>query len=193
MRPTTLRLGALLAAGALATHELRYRVSFGGAAPSKLDATGHGYLSVLTALVAVALAFGLAQFVLQMAHPTRADREALRGPRLWLLASAALLTLYTGQELLEGWLAPGHPTGVGGAFGDGGWVAIGLAIAIGAVISACMHGAEVVLARRLARLRVQRSGKRSSPASPLERPILWCDRPVARYLVGRAPPLVLSH
>jgi hypothetical protein len=194
MRPTTLRLGALLSAGALAVHELRYRIAFGDAAGATADAYGHGYLAFVSALIAFALAFALAAFVLQVAAPGRDDGREERRERVLLLA-AVLLVMYTSQELLEGWLASGHPPGLDGAFGQGGWVAVPLALAVGALVCVCLRGARAVVARR--------SRDVTAPRLPVPVPARigpdlrrrpWRDRRlVARFLVGRAPPVGLSR
>ncbi len=108
--------------------------------------------------------------------------------RTWLLVSAALIAIYTGQELAEGWLAASHPDGLAGVFGSGGWIAIPAALAFGAVGTAAMHGRAT--ARRLtAAVRLLRP--RFSDAVAVE----WASPPVARLRVmaaagpSRAPPL----
>ena len=113
-----LRACALLLCGALATHELRYLIAFGGDAPAGL---GHGYLA-----------------------PARPSSRAVRARVLWPVASAALLGTYVGQELAEGLLAHGHPGGLDGVFGAGGWVAVPLAAGFGGAIALALRVAELV-------------------------------------------------
>src|SRR3954467_2603570 len=109
-----LRCFALLGAGALALHELRYLVAYGGDAGRALDEQGHGYLGTVAALVAVAVVASVATLVAAL---VRGRRPAARAPswRLrWLGASAALLIIYAAPELAEGMLASGHPEGLAG-------------------------------------------------------------------------------
>lgn len=50
---------------------------------------------------------------------------------LWLSCTACLLAVYSSQEVLEGLFATGHPTGIAGVFGGGGWWAIPAAACVG--------------------------------------------------------------
>src|SRR5215216_41129 len=119
---------ALLLAGALGVHELRYLLAFGGGAQSALAAHGHGYLALLAPSLSLLTALGLAVgLVRAAAAPSARSSAFVRVCRLWPAASVALLAIYVSQELLEGLLAPGHPTGWAGVFGSGGWLAVPLA------------------------------------------------------------------
>src|SRR3954451_21619667 len=93
-----LRCFALLGAGALALHELRYLVAYGGDAGRALDEEGHGYLGTVAALVdAAVVASGatlVAASVRRRRPPPRAPSCRLR----WLGASVALLIIYVAQE-----------------------------------------------------------------------------------------------
>ena len=53
--------------------------------------------------------------------------------------------MYTTQEFLEGLFATGHPAGLAGIFGYGGWWSIPAALAVGLVLAAAFHGARWVL------------------------------------------------
>ena len=53
--------------------------------------------------------------------------------------------MYTTQEFLEGLFATGHPAGLAGIFGYGGWWSIPAALAVGLVLAAAFHGARKVL------------------------------------------------
>src|SRR5439155_17156618 len=81
--------------------------------------------------------------------------------RLWGCASSALLAVYTLQEGLEGEFSPGHPTGLVGVFGHGGWTAIPLAITIGALIALLLEGARrtIIFVSARARVRLPRPGR----------------------------------
>src|SRR5215210_1139954 len=152
---------ALLLAGALGVHELRYLLAFGGGAESALAHHGHGYLMLLMPVLAMASAFGLAVgLVRAAAAPAVGSATLVRVRRIWPAASAALLAIYVSQELLEGLLAPGHPTGWSGVFGSGGWVAIPLACAFGFVVALGIRVAHAVRAAPPLRITSVRYGLR---------------------------------
>ena len=188
-----LRCFALLGSGAIALHELRYLIGYGGDAGHALAAQGHGYLDAVTATVALALVAALAVLiaaVVRVGAPAAA-RTARPWRVRWLAASGALLAVFVAQELVEGALSPGHPAGVAGVAGNGGWIAVPLALAIGAVVAVLLRGAEAVIARfapsqRRPRLRPPRI---ALPRAPLHEP----PRAVALLAAPgapRAPPLL---
>jgi hypothetical protein len=154
------RAVALLTLGALALHELRYSLAFGEAAPNALHQHGHDYLIVLApALVALAVAL--------VAVATIARAAALRGDptrggvmRRALLFGAALLAVYSAQELTEGTLAAGHPSGTDAMIANGGWIAAPLALLLGL--------ATALVARLLDRVEEQLAS--ASPRARLPRP-----------------------
>lgn len=187
----TLRGAALLSVGAIGVHELRYMIAFGGDAESALDHHGHAYLSYVTPLIGLALTWLLARLLVRAATGAPADSErAVRVRRLWPTATAALIGIYTVQELAEGVLAPGHPGGWEGVVGNGGWVAIPLAVAIGGLAAIGMR----VLRRQLAELppplRAPRALTVALPAliAPVTAILAPRARLLARNLAGRAPP-----
>jgi hypothetical protein len=182
-----LRFGALLCAGVLVVHELRF-------APAPLShpeamGEGHGYLALATPLIGLLAALGLAHFSVRWARRVPPGRRSSLSPvTLWLIVTAMLLVVYTGQELVEGALAPGHPGGLAGVFGHGGWVAVGLALVVGLGIVALLRGAETALARRCGRGLTRRLPSLPGTWEPREiHPPR--GRPLARHLAGRAPPL----
>ena len=186
-----LRCFALLGAGALALHELRYLIAYGDDAGRALDEQGHGYLGTVAVLVALAVVASLATLVAAL---VRGGGPAAR-PRSWRVrwpaASGALLVVYTAQELAEGMLASGHREGLAGVAGHGGWIAVALAAVLGAAVAALLRGAEVALERfggaaRAPRLRPLRTALRRAPLAVRPR------RPgaLARPGAGRAPPLL---
>ena len=63
---------------------------------------------------------------------------------LWLACSAALVAIFATQEFLEGLFATGHPAGLVGIFGFGGWWSIPAALCVGLVLAAVFHGARWV-------------------------------------------------
>src|SRR5512139_3019868 len=129
MNRLTLRAGALLAAGSLAVHELRFMAGYGGDGA----VSGHGYLAWLAPLIALMLAAG---FGVWLAHIGR--RDAGRGASLtWLGASVALLATYAVQETVEGLRAADHP----GLLAHGGWIAAPIALAVGGLVALLLRGA----------------------------------------------------
>ncbi len=99
------RLAALLAAGALAVHELRYALAYGEHAGREASAQGHAYLTFLMPVVVLAALFAAAQALLRFAGGSPNGDRRRRFTRLWLGCSLALAAAYCGQELIEGWLA----------------------------------------------------------------------------------------
>src|SRR3954468_21430731 len=115
-----LRSCALLAAGALGLHQLRYSLAYAGDAGPALRAQGHAYLGPLTAAVVGALILALALGLRRLAAGRPAGGSgSLAG--LWLAASGALLAVYAVQESIEGALAPGHPSGIAALTAHAGW------------------------------------------------------------------------
>jgi hypothetical protein len=192
-RRSPLRASALLCAGALSLHELRYLVGWGGGAGQALADQGHAYLLTYAMPLAVGLvAAGVAQLLLRLgAARSRPSRPA--PAQGWLVASAALLAIYAAQEAVEGLLDPGHPGGLAGVFGHGGVVAVPLALAIGGLIARVERGAREALATP-SRLSVTRAAAaslractvRPSRPTPPRRPTAGSE--LARHLAGRAPP-----
>jgi hypothetical protein len=199
--PPALRGAALMPAAALLVHQARYELAFGADAPRALAEQGHAYLSSLTPwivlLAALALGASLGALAQRLADAGSRGRAGDRAPRLagvrvWLLASAGLVAVFAGQELLEGWFAVGHAAGVAAVLGGGGWWALPAALAVGGLLTLALRAGthvEEALAE-LAPLRLRlRAGMRAAmrtkrPAAPTRRPCA----PLARAAAGRAPP-----
>lgn len=179
-----LRSVALLGAGSLALHQLRYRIAYGEDTPAALAREGHGYLDALAPLVALLVGAAVLDFVLAIA--SRGGPRA--GPRTrWIAASLTLLAVYLCQESLEGLLAGGHPSGLAAMFANGGWVSLPLAGALGAVLALAVRGADAALARRArgpARVRRQLQSSTRRPPHPPRR----AADVHSRHLAARAPP-----
>jgi hypothetical protein len=176
----TLRLAALMGAGAYAVHQLRYALSPGHGATLR----AHEYLAPVGTVVVVLLLFALAAALARIARGV--VDEAPRFARLWAGASMSLLAVYSVQETIEGLITSGDRQGL---FAHGGWIAIPLAIAIGAAIALLMRGAAT--ASEVA------AGARPAPAldfvlTPLDAVIApWApqrSRPAALHLAARGPP-----
>lgn len=109
---------------------------------------------------------------------------------LWLLCALCLVAIYSCQEFLEGLFLAGHPGGLMGIFGYGGWWAIPASAAVGLVLAAIFHGTGWVLkevARRYGR-EIPARRPRIAPAPrphcvPVPRPA-----PMAGGWSGRGPP-----
>jgi hypothetical protein len=175
----------LLPPAAFAVHQLRYLLAYGGGVGPELQRTGHAYLhSVVPWLVGlVALAAGgfLRALGRACAGHSTPSRYAVSLVGLWLVCAAALIGIFAGQELLEGMLLAGHPAGWIGVFGYGGWWAVPVALIIGLVLAAVLHGALWVLhevARRRGRIRAAWRG-----------PVVASARP-GDALVAPIPPLL---
>jgi hypothetical protein len=114
--------------------------------------------------------------------------SALRIRRLWPVAAAGLIAMYAGQELLEGALSSGHPDGVAGVFGAGGWVALPLAVVLGGVVALAVGVARTLEERAVPGIAVPRA-----LAAPTDwrTPARRCrpkGRLLATHLAGRSPP-----
>ncbi len=186
------RAVALLTFGAIIVHELRYVVAYGENARAALAEQGHSYLPFVQSLAVVLLAVALARFCISLVRARSGVLAEERPPafaRLWLASSASLAAVYTLQEGFEGQFAPGHPGGLIGVFGHGGWTALIFSLLIGAAIAALTrlahHALELVAA----------GAAPSSPgrAAPPPAPRAWTPRArrvdvLAWHLAGRAPP-----
>ena len=187
-----LRLASLLALGSFGLHQLRYLLAYGGDSRQALAEQGHDYLaSALPVLAALALAALLATVLRIRLGAGFSDTP---WSRRILLCAAALLTIYAGQELLEGMLAAGHPAGAAALLGGGGWLALPLALVVGSLVAVAarlLEGIEVALALRLPRRlavrapRVRGVAREKRGANPL-------SSPLAFGLARRPPPVLVQ-
>src|SRR5204863_6735529 len=143
---------------------------------------GHAYLSVVVPVVVLAALFAAAQALLRFAGgPASGDRRR-RFTRLWLGCTVALAAAFCGQELIEGWLAAGHPAGVAGVLEHGGWIALVCAPLVGALVALALRGAAAATEPRACesawRPRPDATPAAASPA-PQFRP---SPAPLARFL-----------
>ncbi|MFZ1996198.1 MAG: hypothetical protein WAU75_18960 [Solirubrobacteraceae bacterium] len=186
---------AVLPAAAVAVHQLRYWLAFGSGAGAELQRQGHSYLHSVAPWIVVALAWGIGAFLSALGRAfnghTSMARYGFSLVALWVICAASLVAIYSGQEFLEGLLATGHPAGLAGIFGYGGWWAIPAAVCVGLVLAALLHGARWVLhevaARRMAPARAP-----SPPGVVPGRPAgisLPRPAPLALGWCGRGPPV----
>jgi hypothetical protein len=151
---------ALLVPAAFAVHQLRYLLAFGGGAGAELQRTGHSYLHSLVPWIVLVLALVVGRFLRELgrafAGHSSVPRYAVSLAGMWVACSACLVAIFACQESLEGLFAAGHPAGLAGIFGYGGWWAIPAAVCVGLVLAAWFHGSRWVLsevARRRRRTR----------------------------------------
>lgn len=188
------RLGvALFPFGAVAVHQLRYQLAFGADASRELADQGHAYLHELTPWIVLAVAAGAGGLLARLARAWRSG-ESERGrclAALWALTSAALFSIYVGQEFLEGLLAGGHPQGLAGILGDGGLWALPASIAVGGLLALLVRGGRALVARvaRLGRRRPRVAAARA-PKGAVRPARVALPRlaPLAGASAGRAPP-----
>jgi hypothetical protein len=185
---------ALMPPAAFAVHQLRYWLAFHGGAGLLLARQGHAYLhSVVPWLVAL-LALGFGAFLVSLGRAFAGQRTAVRYTlsfaTLWLICVTSLVAIYAAQESLEGQFASGHPAGLVGIFGFGGWWAIPAAACVGLVLAATFHGARWVLNE----ISDRQAQLRTAPARPVSnlRPpraaLLPRLTPLAEGWSGRGPP-----
>lgn len=185
---------ALVPPAAFAVHQLRYLLAFGGDAGAQLGQTGHSYLhsAVPWVVLLVGLAAGGFLWALGRAFAGRrsSSRRSVSFAVLWLACSAALVAIFATQELLEGLFATGHPAGLVGVFGYGGWWAVPAAVGVGLVLAAVFYVARWALD--------EIAGRRTGPRPtwrrvPLALPVpceVWasCPQPLVEGWSGRGPP-----
>ena len=195
-RAWTVRLGqvALLAPAAFAVHQLRYLLAFGGQAGIVLQRTGHSYLHSVTPWIVVLIALVVGGFLRELGQAFAGQKTVPRYTAslaaMWLACSISLIGIFACQEFLEGLLATGHPAGLVGIFGYGGWWSIPAAVCVGLVLAAWFHGARWIL-RGVARRRARAHARwvRAAPVVPRPR-----DAAVSRLAPliggwsGRGPP-----
>jgi hypothetical protein len=185
---------ALMPAGAFAVHQLRYWLAFGNRAGLALADQGHSYLHSLVPWIVLLIALACGAFLVALGRAlgggVSLPRYTLSFFGLWLVCVACLVAVYVTQELLEGFFLTGHPAGVNGVFGYGGWWSIPAAVAVGLVLAAAFHGA-----RRVLHAVAERSTRTPAVAGPAPTlvPLRRSPRgpalaPLADGWSGRGPP-----
>jgi hypothetical protein len=189
---------ALLPPAAFVVHQLRYEIAYGSAAGAELRRTGHSYLHSVVPWIVLLLALAVGWFVGALGRAfrghTSVQRYSLSLGAMWLVCSGALVAIFVCQEFLEGLFAVGHPGGLEGIFGYGGWWAIPVSVCIGLVLAAILHGARWFL-NEVSRRRARRFvvvGHTPLAARPVLE--LWPRRraPLADGWSGRGPPVALA-
>jgi hypothetical protein len=175
---------ASLPPAAFAVHELRYLLAFGGGAGAELQRTGHSYLHSVVPWLMLVIALLVGGFLRALGRAFSGQRTLTRCTLsftgLWLACSACLVAIFVTQEFLEGLFATGHPGGLAGIFGYGGWWSIPAAVCVGLVLAAVFHGARWVLD--------EVAGVRARPAAAVPASLVLVRRP-RDVLVPRLAPL----
>ena len=108
------RAAALLPLAALAVHDLRYRLAYGGDAGHELARQGHAYLGIAKPLVGVLCALAAAEMVARLARAWRIGDAAERNwsrSRLWALATVALVAVFSARSCSRARSSPAIPPG----------------------------------------------------------------------------------
>jgi hypothetical protein len=183
---------ALLPAAVFVVHQLRYLLAFGPNAGHELSQQGHGYLTSLTPWIVVLCGLAFGGFLVRLARAWTGQTTSGTSRRfiaLWAVSAGGLVALYGMQESLEALFATGHPGGIAGVFGDGGWWAVPAAMAVSLALALLLRGADRVLALVARRRRAPSASPR--PTAPVRRPSFVGIAPLAPLAVGgagRAPP-----
>ena len=187
----------LLPPAAFAVHQLRYWLAYGSRAGIELQRTGHSYLHSVVPWLVLLLALAVGVFLRALgrafAGHTSPARFTLSLTAMWLVCSAALISIFACQEFLEGLFATGHPAGWAGIFGYGGWWSIPAALSIGLVLAMVLHGARW-LVRKVARQRARPYLVVVGPALRLARPrdaVVVRPAPLVSGWSGRGPPTLI--
>jgi hypothetical protein len=184
---------ALMPAAAFAVHQLRYWLAYGDRAGAVLARQGHAYLHSLAPWLVLLLAIAVGIFLRALGRAFGGHRSiqryALSFVALWAACAAGLVAVYASQELLESLLASGHPAGLAGIFGYGGWWSIPASVCIGLVLAAFLHGARWVLRVTAERHTRRPAGRRRVTGLRLPHGVLVPrPAPVAAGWSGRGPP-----
>jgi hypothetical protein len=184
----------LMPAAAFAVHQLRYWLAFGGRAGTALQLQGHSYLHSLAPWIGLLVALSVGVFVRALGRALGGRCSVARFTisffGLWLVCAVALMAVYSVQELLEGLFAGGHPAGLVGIFGYGGWWSVPAALAVGLVLAALFHGTGWAIrevAARHARM-VRAESARLTPSRAPQDAFILRPAPLAGGWSGRGPP-----
>jgi hypothetical protein len=182
----------LLPAGAFVVHQLRYKLAYGPHASAQLAAQGHSYLDSFAPWLVLLLCLGAGSYLARVAQALASGRVSEQRRSfgvVWAATTVSLVAIYAVQEFLEGLVAVGHPAGVAGIVGHGGWWAGIVALVVGAAIALLLGAARAMIdvASRFAARR-RRVVVPESVRAPAFAPAARL-RPLAGGRAGRAPPL----
>jgi hypothetical protein len=185
---------ALVPAAALVVHQLRFVLAFGSSAGAELARQGHSYLHSVVPWIVLLIGVAIGGFLWGLGRALAGQRSAARYTlslaTLWVVCSVCLVAIYVTQEFLEGLFATGHPGGLAGIFGYGGWWSIPAAACVGVVLAAIFHGARWVLNEVSERCIAapRRTTARIFAASTPSDAVLPRLAPLAEGWSGRGPP-----
>ena len=181
-------------AAAFGVHQLRYYLAYGSAAGAVLQRTGHSYLHSVVPWLVMLVALAAGGFLWRLGRALAGQRSVSRYTAslvgLWVVCSVCLVAIFATQEFLEGLFATGHPGGLVGIFGYGGWWSIPAAVCVGLVLAVLFHGARWVLEVVAHR----HAGTRSRPVVRVAAARRPCGvlvprlAPLAEGRSGRGPP-----
>jgi hypothetical protein len=181
------RLAAIVALGAFALHQLRYLLAF-GSGTADLAEHGHRYMTDLLPAIAVLVLAGAVATLIRGTEGASPSGVPLT--RRIAIFAGALLAIYLAQESLEAALSAGHPVVPVTLLGQGGWLALPLALFIGtlsAFLARALEGVERAIALVHAirvRSRAPAVRGRALPARALR----LAFAPLAFGLARRPPP-----
>lgn len=181
-------------AAAFAVHQLRYWLAFGNQAGAELERQGHSYLHSVAPWIVFLIAIAIGAFLRALGRAFGGQRatpcRTVSFAALWLLCSAALVAIYMSQEFLEGLLASGHPGGLVGIFGFGGWWSVPAAAGVGLALAAVFYGARRVLHEVAERYRQDRGAVCAPPPEAWRPGDVFVSRlaPLVGGWSGRGPP-----
>lgn len=184
---------ALMPAAAFAVHQLRYWLAFGPHAGAVLQAQGHAYLHSVVPWIVLLVALPAGMFLRSLGRALGGERSlrryTLSFTALWLICAASLAAMYVCQEFLEGLFVAGHPGGLVGILGYGGWWSIPASIGVGLVLAAAFHGARQVLDEVALRHRgAGITSSRPRATRPPQGALVPRPAPLAGGWSGRGPP-----
>jgi hypothetical protein len=180
----------LVPAAAVVVHQARYTLAYGMRANSELAAQGHSYLHSVVPWTIFALGVAATSLLRRLAHAARTG-EAGRFSRtpfltLWGASTLGLFAIYSVQETLEGFVVSGHPGGIAGIVGHGGWWAAPVSALVALALVALLR-----VARAAIRFAASLAPRTVRGGFTLPRPAAVSLVPVpvrARAAAGRAPP-----
>jgi hypothetical protein len=183
---TRVRGALLMPLCALAVHQLRYYVAYGSGASRQLERQGHTYLTAIEPFLLLAAALAIGTFLGAISRRAASSNRERSTTRLWAICALTLIAIFCFQELFEGAFVAGHPAGLAGMIGHGGWLAVPAAIAVGGLLALALRVAERLIARIATRaqdrVRSDRPQFSRAPASD------WRLVPLSGLSAGRAPP-----
>lgn len=177
-------------AAAVVVHQARYTLAYGMRANNELAAQGHSYLHSVVPWAIFALGVAVTSLLHRLAHAARTG-DAGRFSRtpfltLWAASSLGLFAVYSIQETLEGFVVSGHPGGLAGVVGHGGWWAAPVSALVALALVALLRVARAAI-RYAASLAPRRT--RGGFMAPRPAAVSLVPVPVlARAAAGRAPP-----